>query len=259
MADVLGKVVPFRQLDLGKVGEDEVSALGFGVREAELVEDLAEAGDLGAHLGDGFGPEVVRLGLLETDGGGFLQRRHARVTDAGVGRSDVLDELGWADQVADAPAGGPEVLARATNSQCNLGEFRGEAADADEGDEVEPVVDFIGEDEDFVFEAEVADVGELRFGKDFADRVMRRVEDDHLRGRRDGGLEFRHVECPVGGRGGADSAVSGRVEGNIFYCAAGHQYVGEVLVEERFKDDDFVPRLDKAHQCTKYSYTRKRW
>jgi len=77
----------------------------------EFVEDLAQAGDFAAHLGDGVGPEVVGVGLLEADGRCFLQGGDGGVADARVGRRDVFDQFGGPDQVADAPAGGVEVLA----------------------------------------------------------------------------------------------------------------------------------------------------
>lgn len=157
MSHVVGEGIARRQADLGEIGEDEVAALGPRVGEVQLVQDGAEARDLAAHGGDRLGPEVVGLGLLEADGGRFLERRDGAVADAGVGRGHVSDQLGGPDEVADAPAGGEEVFAHASDGEGAVGEGGGEGGDAGEGDVVEAVVDFIGEDEDVVLEAEGAD------------------------------------------------------------------------------------------------------
>jgi len=58
---------------------------------------------------------------------------------------------------------------------------------------VEAVVDFVGEDEDVMLHAEVADSEELGVGEDFADGVVRGVYDDHARLRCYGGFEFGHI------------------------------------------------------------------
>ena len=166
-----------------------------------------------------------------------------------MGGSDGLDERSGADEIADAPAGGEEDFAGAADGQGDFSEVGGQSGDAGEGDVVETVVDFVGEDEDFVLEAKVANGGEFGLGEDFADWVVGGVEDDHLSFGCDGGFEFGHVDGPVGGGGGARCAVLGRVERNIFYGATGHLDVGKVLVEEGFEDDDFIAWFDKAHEC----------
>lgn len=98
--DVGREVVALGELDLGEVDEDKVPALGLRVGQVELVEDGGQAVELALHLGDGLGPEVVVVGLLEAHGAGFLEGRHGGEADAGVGCRDVLDEF-WA---ADEPA-----------------------------------------------------------------------------------------------------------------------------------------------------------
>lgn len=105
------EIIPLGQLDLGEVGKDKVAAFGLGVGNVELVKDLAEAGHFALHLGLGLVPEVVGVGLLEANGGGFLERGDGRVADACVGCGHGCDEFGGADEVADAPAGGVEVFA----------------------------------------------------------------------------------------------------------------------------------------------------
>lgn len=88
--------------------------------------------------------------------------------------SDVADEFGGADEVADAPTGAVEVLAGGADGEGAFGDRGGESGDAGEGCEGEAVVDFIGEDKDVAFHAEVADGLELGFGEDFADGVVSR-------------------------------------------------------------------------------------
>ncbi len=105
-----------------------------------------------------------------------------------------------------------------------------------------------------MFEAEGADGGEFGFGEDFADGVVGGVEDDHFGLGGYGGFEFGEVDRPVGGGGGAGCAVGGRVERNVFYDAASHFDVGEILVEEGFEDDDFVPGFDEAHERTEHAW-----
>ena len=91
------------------------------------------------------------LRLLEAHRGCFLQWGDAAVADARVGGSDVLDQFGRPDQVPHAPARGVEILARGANGEGYACEVGGEGCHAVEGDVVEPVVDFVGEDEDLVF------------------------------------------------------------------------------------------------------------
>lgn len=68
------KPIAIRPLDPRQVREHEVAALGPRIGDGELVVDGTEAMDFGLHVAHGVGPEVVGVGLLEGDGGGFLQR-----------------------------------------------------------------------------------------------------------------------------------------------------------------------------------------
>ena len=221
MPHMLRKLVALGQSDLAQIRENKVSALGHRVGECELIQHRGEAGDLGTHLGGAGAPEVVGGGLLEADGDGLLQRGGGRVADAGVGGGDGVDEVGGRDQVADAPAGAVEVLARAADGEGDGGQGGGEAGDAGEGDVVEAVVDFVGDDEDGVGEAEGADAFEFGFREDFADGVVGRVEDEHFGGGGDGRGEFAEVDGPVGGGGGAGGAIWGWVQGHVFDGGAG--------------------------------------
>lgn len=93
------------------------------------------------HLAPALVPEAEFVRALEANGGGFLQRADAAVADARVRRRHVLDQLFRADQPADAPAGGVEVLPRRTDGEGQVSDFGGQRGDSGEGDVVETVVD----------------------------------------------------------------------------------------------------------------------
>lgn len=98
--DVFGEGIVSRHLDFFHINEHEVAAFGLGVGQIELGPDLIEAVHLGLHVGNGFVPEALRLGLLEAHGAGFLERRDGRIADARVGCRDVFDEVGGAHEPA---------------------------------------------------------------------------------------------------------------------------------------------------------------
>lgn len=101
-----------------------------------------------------------------------MQRGDAGEADTCVCSGDVVDEVCRAGEVPNTPASTVEVLSCGANRESPSGDFRGEGGDAGERGVREAVVDFVGEDEDVVFYAEVADGLEFGFGKDFADGVM---------------------------------------------------------------------------------------
>lgn len=72
----------------------------------------------------------------------------------------------------DAPAGGVKVLAGGTDSECDFFYLGGEGGDAGEGDVVEAVVDFVGEDDDLVLDANVGNLLQLLAGVNLADGVV---------------------------------------------------------------------------------------
>lgn len=83
-----------------------------------------------------------------------------------------MDELGGAHEPAHAPAGGVEVLARRADGDGEVGKLGGQRGDAGEGDVVEAIVDLVGQDDDVVLDAEVADALELLLAEDLADGVF---------------------------------------------------------------------------------------
>ena len=181
-------------------------------------------------LAGGF-PKGVFGGVFETDGHGFLQRGDGRVADPGVGGGDVGDEFGGADQPADAPARGVEVLAAGPDGEGAGGDFRGEGPDAGEGGVVESVVDLVREDEDVVFDGQVADGLEFFAGEDFADGVVGGVEDyDFCFLGGDGLGEEGWVEDPFGGGGAGLVGVGWGRQRHVFDGCAGHLDVGNVSI-----------------------------
>lgn len=84
----------------------------------------------------------------------------------------MLDEVGGTDEVADSPAGAVEVLARGADGEGAGGEGGREGCDAGERGIGKAVVDFVGKDQDVVFDAEGADGLEFGEGEDLADGVV---------------------------------------------------------------------------------------
>ena len=159
--DVRRKGVVLRELDLGHVDQDKVAALGLRVRHAQLVPDLVEAVHLALHVADRLVPEALGLGLLEADGAGLLERGDGREADAGVRRGDVLDEVRGAEQPPHAPAGRVEILAGGAHRDGQPLDLGGQRRHPRKGDVVEPVVDFVGQDNDLMLDAEVTNALQL--------------------------------------------------------------------------------------------------
>ena len=180
------------------------------------------------------------VGLFKGYGGRLLKRRHAAVADAGMCGGDVLDQGGRPDEPADAPAGAVEVLPAAADGESESGDFWRERGHAREFGVVEAIVDFVAEYEDVVFHAEISNRLELVAGEDFADGIVRRVEDDHASTWRDGCFELGEVECPGGGGEGFGGAIGWRVERHVDYFPAWHFDVGDVSKRMLSRKDNTV-------------------
>lgn len=148
-------------------------------RQTQFIKDSDETINLGPHLGLGFIPEVVLVGLLETNSSSFLQRADTAVADAGMGSTDGLNKVLRTDQPSNAPTGAVKVLASRANSEGQVGNFRRQGSHASEGRVVETIVDLIAQDDDVVFDAQVTDCLQLLSCKDLANGVVRSVENDH--------------------------------------------------------------------------------
>lgn len=85
---------------------------------------------------------------------------------------DVLNKMLRPDQPTHAPAGGVEVFAGGADSEGKAFDFGGEGGHAGKRDVIEAVIHFVGEDDDFVLDAQVADFLKFLFGKDFSDGVI---------------------------------------------------------------------------------------
>lgn len=88
------------ELHLGHVDKQEISTLGVGDGQVELLKDLLESINLALHLLDRLVPEAVGGSLFEADGRSLLEGCHGGEADAGVGGRDVLNELRGANQPA---------------------------------------------------------------------------------------------------------------------------------------------------------------
>lgn len=73
----------------------------------------------------------------------------------------VKEPKGEKGVLTDAPAGGVEVLAGGPDGEGQALNLGGQGGDPGEGDVEEAVVDLVGQDDDLVLDAEVADLLEL--------------------------------------------------------------------------------------------------
>ena len=84
----------------------------------------------------------------------------------------MLDQVWRTDQPAYSPPCGIEVLPGRANGKSQGCNFRVESSHACERNVVQAVIDFIGEDQDFMLDAEGSDFLEFGGGEDFADGIM---------------------------------------------------------------------------------------
>ena len=180
-------------------------------RKSQLVPDLVETIQLALHLGLALLPEAFALCLLERYRSGFLERTNTGETNARVCSRDVLDQVLGSDQIANPPAGSIEKLACATHSQCEGRDLGAQRRNAGEWHVVQLVVYFVGQDEDVVLDAEVANGLQLLSAEDLAHRVVRCVDNDHACPPCDLALQLLHVKRPFASRSGLCCAVGRRV------------------------------------------------
>jgi hypothetical protein len=141
-------------------------------RDTEFIKHLAEARDLVLHVCPALIPETLLLGLLKGYSGGFLERGHTAVADAGVSTSNVLDQMLGSDQVSDTPASGIEGLAGGAYGQSALVQLRREGSNSGEWNVEQTVIDFIRENNKVVLNAKVANTLEFFAREDLADGVV---------------------------------------------------------------------------------------
>lgn len=147
---------------------------GIGVtdRNTQLVKNLTEPSDLSLHLIARLLPEPFCFSLLKRHGRRFLQRRHTTIAYPRMRSSNVLNQMRWSDQISHSPACGIERFPGRADGKSAFIQLGGQGGDAREGDVVESVVDFVGEDDNVVLYGEGADAFEFFFGHDFADGVV---------------------------------------------------------------------------------------
>ncbi len=117
---------------------------------------------------------------------------------------DLFDRLGQRfgrGGVAETPTGHRIGLGEAVDGDGEVVEFVAERGDGDMlGLAVnEFFVDFIREDDDLLFQRDIAQGAEFVFGVDGTGRIAGGVEDDHLGGRGHGFLELLGSHFPTGG------------------------------------------------------------
>ena len=119
--------------------------------------DAVEQINLSLHVCFRGFPKVVSVSLLEPYGHGFLEGRDGGETYACMCCGYVFDELWDAYQEAYSPACSVEILACRSDGDGDLFEFWRESSDSCERDVVQPIVDFVREDEDLVLDAQIPD------------------------------------------------------------------------------------------------------
>lgn len=105
---------------------------------------------------------------------------------------------------------------------------------------------FVGQNDQVIVFRDLTDGQELLFAKDFADRVVGRVEDDHLGLVGDLGAQLVEVNLPLGGGDGLAGGAFGRAQRAKDDLAAVHGNVGDVLVKEGFNHNDLVALVKVA-------------
>lgn len=85
---------------------------------------------------------------------------------------NVLNQMRRTDQVSDTPASSVERFTSGPNGQCALVKLGRESGDSGEWDVVKPIVDFIGQNDQVVFDSKSTDTLELLSRKYLADRVV---------------------------------------------------------------------------------------
>jgi len=86
--------------------------------------------------------------------------------------SNILDQMLGANQVSDTPTGGIECLTGGSYSQSTLVELRGQGGNSGEGDVVETVVDFVGENDKVMLNTELTNALQFSLREDLADGVV---------------------------------------------------------------------------------------
>jgi hypothetical protein len=141
-------------------------------RETELIKDLTEKLDLILHVCSAFVPEALLFSLLERNSSRLLERGDTAVADAGVCTSHVFDQMFGANEIPNTPAGGIEGLAGGADSQSTLVQFGGQGSNSCERDIKEAVVDLIGQDDQVVLHAQLANALQLLAREDLADGIV---------------------------------------------------------------------------------------
>lgn len=80
-------------------------------RNAKLLKNFAETPHLVLHLCAALVPEPKVIGLFKSNGGSFLERRHATVANPSVCTGNIFDQMLRANEVSHTPTGGIECLA----------------------------------------------------------------------------------------------------------------------------------------------------
>lgn len=245
--------VIIRELHLTKVGHDKVSAFGVRIGQIELFEDLREPINLALHFRLTLLPEIMFICLFKRSCRSFLQWAHAAIADSRMCCRHVLDQVLRTNQVAHSPPRCVEQLARGADRQGQFGDLRRQCSDASEWHIVECIIDFIGEDDDVVLDAEISNCLQLLLVEHLAHRIVRRINHYHSRTIRDFCFKLFDIQCPFPRTRSFRRAFLGWLERDVDDFTAWHFNIGNVLIKVWLEDNHFVARLDKAHECRQHA------
>ncbi len=238
---------PEREVDvaqvaqLGKIGQDVIRA--FGKRELEAGR--------GQGLDDQVTAEpVVARQMIEilgveriADRGGGLERRGRADGQEVVDLPNRVRRLGRGDRVAEAPARATECLRQTGDGDRPL------AHSGPRGDRVmlarvrDVFVRVVGEHHHIVFDAERCDERDLVPREHAPGGIVRRVQDERARPRREGRAQPVGVEGP-----------GGRVERDEDGLRPGQDAIRSVVLVKRLRDDDLIAGIDQGEEGRRHGF-----
>ena len=148
--------------------------------------------------------------------------------------ADGVGQLGAGEDVAEPPAGDAEGLGQAADGDGAVVHARERGhRDVLVGVVEDVLVDLVGDAERVELLAEPGDQLQLGAAEHLAAGIVRRVDDDRARPRREGGAELVGIDDEVGA-----------VERDEDELRSAHRRVRDIVLVEGLEDDDFVALFD---------------
>ena len=237
--EVMAEGFIFCKAPCAGVSDEKVSSFGGVGRELGFGEGIKEKIAFLLIEGDQFVVVAVAFAGLEDIGDSDLEGGCDTKGNPLVGHLEGVCEVGRCDDPTDLPACDAEALAARADGEGSFPHPR----QGGDGEvlvviEVEAIIDFIGEDEQIVLDAEGCDLLEFFAGKALSCRIIGGIEDEHLGAGGDGGAEGVDIEHPA--------AVFLWAHGDVTRLAASHQDGSGVGIIKGFDQEDFIVLIDKG-------------